>query len=271
MKTTQIVNLMLYIGLLLLVVNITGLFIPLRNDAIYTEPDASFPRDIVIPYKAAVHLVNRLPGEADLEYLERLTQVINASMAHYWVKEDAAKYRILVPVWENWLLWIAGMFRADGYDMYEYFDYHKALERGVGMCSQHAIAEVGILNDNGVEAQIINLSNQHIVLRARIGDEYYVADPDFGVVIPYDLWKLHQEPELVRPYYQGFQMDDWAIKVFALNGHVVFDDLRMYKQIRLWSFTEWFSYLAIWLIPLLLIVPFLLHRLDTKRRAAAFE
>ena len=60
-------------------------------------------------------------------------------IAHYWRDEGINKYYLRIPFWENYLLYIASYIDPEEYLKYEFYDYRRAIERGVGLCSQQAI------------------------------------------------------------------------------------------------------------------------------------
>lgn len=247
------------IGLLLLVMNIGGLFFSLRHPDIYKEPGVLFPNDISLTYEEALQQIKRLPDEGESDYLNRLTSVINASIAHYWPDDPlaVARYRLRVPIWENYLLWFYSFVAPKLYYKYEYFNYRKALERGVGFCSQQAMIETFILNTMGIPAKMVNLNDEHVVLQARVGGKWLLADPDFGVVIPYDIAALQKSPETARSYYaaRGHTQErlDQIVWIYSLEGYYIYPDHRGYKDFQ--YLTEVYSYFAIWVIPLLLVIP----------------
>jgi hypothetical protein len=119
-------------------------------------------------------------------------------MAHYWYSPE---YNIHIPPHENWLLWLSGVL-LPGFDNWEYIDHRRALERGVGFCSQHAIVMVGLLNEHGIPAQIVNL-NDHVIARVEIApNSWYVSDADYGILIPHDYDQIN--PAVVRQFYHEY-------------------------------------------------------------------
>ncbi len=143
------------------------------------------------------------------------------------------------------------------------------------MCSQQAIIVVGILNDSGIDAEMLGLAG-HVVLRASVSDDsWYVADPDFGVIIPHDIPEIEANPELVRPYYRGIEAQfrsadnsvspDWAVEVYGKNGNRVFKNgVPGYVHWKKF-YPERLSYIAIWIVPLIMIAPQLLGLLKNRR------
>ena len=98
-------------------------------------------------------------------------------------------------------MYLGSFVRPDIYKKYEYANYKKALERRMGLCSQRANIVVGILSENKINANIIGL-NGHVVLRAEDENgKWYVLDPDYGVVIPYDIYEIQNNLGLLKEYY----------------------------------------------------------------------
>ncbi|MDA1169330.1 MAG: hypothetical protein O3A36_03260, partial [bacterium] len=183
------------IGIILLLINIAGFFLPLRNPKI-TQVTAGFPQHrAIVTYQEARDILVRSPQSAD-EYINRVTNTVNQAMLHYWDAEKANTYHIRVPIYENYLIW-AGKFIAPSiYKMYEYCDAEKALERGIGLCSQHAIITTEIFRKNGLDAHIVGL-NGHVVTTVRadtINDSWHISDADNGVVIPHSLEEIERNP-----------------------------------------------------------------------------
>jgi hypothetical protein len=87
-----------------------------------------------------------------------------------------------------------------------------------------------------------------------------VLDPDYGRYVPYDIEAIEANPELVREPYN----DQNDIYASYITKHKVTDDIvnmyeksgnHIYYMPR--SFED-FSYIAIWIIPFLLMLPCLL-------------
>ena len=176
------------VGITLLNLNIFGLLISLRNTDIYTETEVLFKDDITLSRKEVKNGIIRKANESDKEYVYRINKIINKGTAHYWKNEGIKKYNLRVPIWENYLLHFNYFNKK-----YEYSNYKKAIERGVGLCSQQAIIVTGILNDNGINAQIIGLSG-HVVLRTEVENNiWYIVDPDYGIIIPYDIFEIEKK------------------------------------------------------------------------------
>ena len=246
---------MFILGLALLLINVFGLFKSLRNEELYSEI-TPYKDDISIRFEEAKEQWNRRNGESDMDFAARATMLVNNSMAHYWRDEGIKKYYMKVPVWENYILSFKQWFT--GQKKYEFRKYKKVLERGVGICSQPCIGLKYLLNAHGIKADLWDLQ-QHIVVGVTLDDgSEYTLDPDYGYVLPYGMNTLHDNPALVREAYKNHD------KVYAghLKEHKHTDDMvSMYIQDgnKIYYMKigfEDFSYIAIWLLPVALMLPF---------------
>jgi len=253
------------LGLVLAGLNIVGLFKSLRNPELYTEKNTGRLNDVTVKLEDAKREVKRKPDETDKEFAIRINYLISKSMSHYWRIEGLKKYNLQVPVWENYLLALISSFQKD--KRYEFVNYKKDLERGVGLCSTHSIVVKGILLNNGIDAQLWDIAG-HVVVRARVSEkEWYILDPDFGLVVPFDILDIEANPEIVRsayaemaslykPEYNDPYTTDHVIEIYGKDGN------HIYTYNSLW---ENLSYIAIWVIPLLLMSPFILHLLKRNK------
>lgn len=253
------------LGIGLLAINVVGLFKSLRNPEIYREENTLHNRlsDITIEYPQIKDLLVRKNGEPDKDFAVRVNKIVNDGFSHYWKEEGITKYNLRVPVWENYLLFAASYIKPDAYRRYEFSNYKKNLERGVGLCSAHSIVVKGVLNDNGIEASLWDIAG-HVVVRAAVDDkDSYILDPDFGVVVPFDTTAIEENPELVRPYYKDMAdlyypdakepyTTDHVVEIYGKEGNHTY-------TVDNWF--EYFSYYAIWILPLLLVTPYLVSLL----------
>ena len=258
MTSKKIISITLFVlGMILMILNITGLFKSLRNEELYSEI-TPYKDDISIRFEEVKKLWDRGENESVKDFAARATMLVNKSMAHYWRDEGIKKYHMRVPLWENYILrikqWITG------HKKYEFRNYKKVIERGVGICSQPCIGLKYLLNANGIEADLWDLQ-QHIVVGATFKDgTEYTLDPDYGYVILFGMSGLHGNPSLVKEAYNNH--DD----VYAphLTEHKHTDDIvKMYRQegnhiYYMKKSFEDFSYFAKWILPFLLILPYFL-------------
>jgi hypothetical protein len=256
-------------GLLLLAVNLAGLVVPLRAPHI----QGLFKDDLTLSYEQVLAGKDRRPSESPQAYLERATMLVNRGMAHIWDDAVADAYRLRVPVQENFILYLWSFIEPERYGKYEFADAGRALERGVGLCSQQAMALTDILNENGVRADIAGLEG-HVVVRAEAAPgRWMIADPDYGVVIPHDLAVLEQNAALVRQYYRDadarYVVDqparvygipfasfaDYLADIYGPAGNRIFPGgTEGYVPVAVENF-ERRAYQLKWLIPALLLAP----------------
>lgn len=101
---------------------------------------------------------------------------------------------------------VAGLTTAVHYHMLhgrvpsETWDTTEALQRGVGLCSQQAIALHGLLKMFGIKGRVMGL-NGHVICLAWVDEKWIVCDPDYGVVVPIAIGELEANPALAIPYY----------------------------------------------------------------------
>ena len=253
------------IGVMLLGLNVFGLFKSLRNEELYSEI-TPYKNDISIRFEDAKKQWKRGHNELERDYVSRMTMLINHSMAHYWKDEGIKKYYMKVPLWENYVLrvkqWVTGN------EKYEFRNYKKVIERGVGICSQPCIALQNLLNANGIEADLWDLK-QHIVVGVRFVDGIeYTLDPDYGYVIPLGMEQLKSYAPLVREAYKNHDQvyashvkthkhTEDIVQIYTQEGNNIYHIEKAFED---------FSYYLKWILPVLLMIPFLL-KLILKRKA----
>jgi hypothetical protein len=260
MKTIRVVyGLLFLLGATLLLLNLIGLFIPLRNPDIYDMPD-SHGDDISL---TASQLYDSFQQSApsDEVYVSRVTKAVHEGILHYWEDDKITQYNLRIPLYENYTLFLLSYLYPDIYEKYEYCDYHKAIERGVGLCSQHAIILDGVLDDRGIASKIVLFPDLHVVVTAQVQsqpDLWWVLDPDYGVIIKEDLQAVLSEPEIVREYYAALGYDveiqDKLIEIFDSGGEQVIlsDTVETYGYVGTCSL-ERRLYTAKWMIPFFLM------------------
>lgn len=250
------------LGALLLLINIVGLFKTMRNPDLYTLEKTIKNRlnDVTIPYPEVKEQLVRKQGESNADFAVRINKVVNDGFAHYWKKEGTEKYHMRVPVWENYILYAASFINPEAYERYEFANYKKNLERGVGLCSSHSTVVKGVLLDNGIKAELMDVGGRHVVVRAELSDtSAYILDPDFGYYIPHDTAAITADPQLARAAYAS--MADLYYKEakepYTVDLMTEIFGNRKYIYTKNAGF-ENFSYWAIWLLPLLLMTPYTL-------------
>jgi hypothetical protein len=246
------------VGTLLLTINVYGQLTSLRNPEIFTEQKVFFKNDIVLTEDQVYAITNTAIGDRKV-YVKNVNVAVNQGVAHYWNGEGLQKYHLQVPIYENYVLFVLSYIVPQNFRKYEFLDYRRALERGVGLCSQHAIILAGILNEKGITSKIIGLSG-HVVLTAQVDEEsneWWVLDPDYGVVIPYDLDTIEKEPEIIKSFYAREGYDDATINlligIYNKDGNIL---VGVGEYSLMYRYFETASYILIWVLPLILILPY---------------
>jgi hypothetical protein len=119
----------------------------------------------------------------------------------------------------------------------------------------------GVLLDNGIKAELMDVGGHHVVVRAELDDTAtYLLDPDFGVVVPFDTAAITANPELVRKPFENMAdlyypdaiepyTTDFMVEIFGHKKYIYSVNNRF----------EYFSYWAIWILPFLLMLPLVMH------------
>ena len=255
MKNTG--SVLIIVGLLLLGTAVYGLFRTMRNEAVFDEEKTLHNRlhDISIGYPEVNEQLKQKTGESNIDFAVRINKVVNDGMIHYWKDAGVEKYHLRVPVWENYILFGASYLCPESYRKYEFSNWQKNLERGVGLCSTHSTVVKGVLRNNGIKAELMDVGGHHVVVRAELNDTAtWILDPDFGVVVPFDTAAITANPELVRKPFEHMAdlyypdaiepyTTDFMVEIFGHKKYIYTINNRF----------ETFSYYAIWVLPILLI------------------
>lgn len=248
-------------GALLLATNMWGVFHSLRNPDIVSDPDLPFRNDVTMTPREAREALVRRPGEDAGDYLRRATLAVQAAVAHYWDAKGADTYNLRVPFSENFILHILGRTWKGRFLRYEFSDHAKALERGVGLCSQHVVILAGYLAENGVESRIVYIDG-HVVLIARNGEQWWLLDPDYGVVIERDYREAMEDLDGIREAYTkavGPAVADNLTAIYAKRVWMEFASVRAYHSAAANNsfLLEKAAYVLKWLLPAVLMAPML--------------
>ncbi len=253
-----------FLGVFLIGNNIWGSFVSLRNPDIYTETNTGFVNDITLTEKELNSIINS-DSSNPKEYVTRVNEAVFNGIADYWAVEGAEKYNLRIPFRENYILYLSSYIWPEKFNRYEFADYCKAIERGVGMCSQHAIILSEVLYEKGIKSKIISLFG-HVISTAQVNatdDEWWVLDPLYGVVVPFSIEKIEQDPNIITSYYADKGYDRKSIE--AVRAHYEDGVISISKGYgmgdfnRLTAIYEKISYVMIWIIPMLLMMPVLIH------------
>lgn len=254
------------VGIFLFLLNISGLFISLRSEEIYNQKLA-FPNDIQLTPKQIFEQIESVKNLPDKEYVEEINRIIHNGLVHYWGDDKKTTYHMRIPIYENYILFFLGIWQPEQYDKYEYCNYKKALERGVGFCSQHALAMEDLLKEKGIDSKVMGLDG-HVIVTAQVDKEnniWWVFDPDYGVIIKHDMEEIVNNPEIIRPYY----LEKFSDKTINIDKLILIYDNKNGKDAEypcVNSETENKSYILAWLIPALLIIPQILQNIIARHK-----
>lgn len=257
------------VGVALLVLTIVGRFGTLLPDQIDALRDP-FGKSLEMSLDE-VRAVIDSDATDKTSYLERLNTAIHKGVLHHWSAEHAKETNLTIPATENFILYGMQFVWPEDCVRYEFFDYRRALDRRLGSCGQKSILLVEILKEKRIPGHVFQLGTYvsprgrsddgHIVAAVEVGDdEWWVADPDFGVIVPHSPEQVGDNPTLVSRYYEEAGYPEGRIKemetVFEKDKNVVKD---RYVGAKGYSVKKYYfeksSYVFIWLIPLALMSP----------------
>lgn len=258
-------------GVMLLIINLWGLFMPLRSPEI-GEDYADFARSGTLSSGESFRRLQSLAersSEKEL-FLNEATQIFHQGIAHVPREEIEQKgldyYRMRVPVWENFILYALSYVKPDTYMDYEFCSYRKALERGTGRCGQQSLALVDFLSRNNIETGFISLGG-HAIATAKSDDgTWHMLDPDYGGVVPFDLDTAEKNPASVIPYYwsPAIVENNMARLYGSENNGVKYGgpEARFGRACKI----EQAAYLLKWIAPFSLIAAWVFYMVFTRKR-----
>ena len=146
------------------------------------------------------------------------------------------------------------------------------------MCSQHAIIISEILKAKGIESKIIGLDG-HVVATALVNktnNQWWILDPDYGVIVPHDIKQVEENPSIIQGYYSSagysIKTNGKIINIYEKSGNKIIDGVRKYdpriKSYALRYYVESITYFLKWVMPLLFIFPFLFDLLKKRNKKA---
>ncbi|MDP5033270.1 hypothetical protein [Paraglaciecola sp.] len=254
------------LGCLLLIVNLYGLTQEIRPSS-FSPAELRFKNESTLSFEDSYSKIKRENSETDLEYALRINELVSDSLIHVqWNKINTHTSHQLIPVWENYILFLMGKFsNIPEYERYHFANYKRSLKRGIGVCGDASMVLSQLLDKHGIENKIISFP-KHVVVKTDINGAPWILDPDFGVAINspiYDLKDLKDDVELAylnKGYSSGdlTSLDDAFKDDFEeWNGVSHFITNKYYFEIV--------SYWAKWLIPIFLILPFSLMKLKSRQ------
>mgnify|MGYP000865829117 CR=1 FL=1 len=259
----MIKNALFLLGIGLMALNLIGLVTPPRSSELINETATYFVNDLTLSEQEFYQRLEVLDPSHRADYLTQLSRLVSESVMHYWQDEHRAEYRILLPWSENFILRALAYVNPKYFAMYEFQDHRKAIARGVGLCSQHSIITAGFLAEQGIPAKLIELHG-HVILTAEVDEgQWWLLDPDYGLVLPFSLQEAEENPAEVAQFYYRAGFSDYDVdkveEFFRTDNNIIFDGGA--ESYQTWLFViEKISYVAKWAIPVGLLLPVFLTK-----------
>jgi len=278
------------VGLGLLLLNIVGTAVPLRDPQIYQLPRNAYTGDsnTVLTAEEVWRQAKPLPNESVRDYAARVTRLVADGSAYLYESEhpELSKRNWRVPIWKNYLLWGSrrGLFlwrwargRASWADRasvyrYVYSDYRHGIERGVGLCDQQTVDLIGLLGERGIRTHFVSFP-RHSVVEAEVAPGlWWVLDPSHKTVLPYDVATLHRDPELVQSICAAQGRPPVTVDLLESCFSKPLDPSRIKASVEeahgpFHYYFEFASYYLIWIIPAVMITVGLVGLRSERRRA----
>lgn len=197
----------IFIGFFLITLNVNSSLTSLRSNSLnYQNIKKNYfaiqNTDKRISYDKAISNINQKITNKK-EYVKLLNNTIHQSIIHYYpnIIKLQREYRSWIPPTENYILYLIG-FMHERFRNWEFYDYKKAIKRGIGICSQFAITLDQVLKEKNIESKLVGL-NGHVVATAKVADdEWWTFDPNYGVILPYSIEEINLNPSLIEKHYK---------------------------------------------------------------------
>jgi hypothetical protein len=202
--------------------------------------------------------MNQREGESNQDYVHRLTELIFDGMSHYWDKELTDELNLQVPIHENYIIYFRHQLGLSHFATYEFYSAERAIERGVGLCSQMSKVLVDALTQNGIEAYGYGLEG-HVVTIAKVDPNtniWWLLDADYGVVIAENIKEIEKQPDLVMEAYRRAGYSEGIVQMIAKYYSSTENNLRITNNAPYER--EVLDYYWKWRMPVLGMFPFLL-------------
>jgi hypothetical protein len=237
-----------------------------------------FDDDVSIGYDEAMVLLERRKDEDSFSYAVRANGIVQDALAHIhnWESQPPDLYKQRVPFYENYFLYLFGRFSDQpNIRRYHFADYRKSLERGIGICGDHAVVMSQLMSKIGVESSLLAMDG-HVLLATHESDGTFgILDADYGVDFIVDNLDMLKDRDLITKAYsaEGYPDDVVAEMADILGGtYDEYNDTFDFMKRR--YIFEKISYVMKWLIPAVLALTglyFLRVRRSVVARAPAFS
>ncbi len=275
-------------GLFLLSINIYGLkqtirhpdlssfdqygpkFIPIEiKSTLFTEDS---PASVKLSSKLAKQRLRQiLKKNNEYEIISDIQTLVTESMVHHYpVGEPFASNYFHVPVWENYLLYLAAKIYEFSeinffsvFRPYEYLNGKKSWERGTAMCGEIASVVMYMLELANIKNGKAGLDGHVVALAELSNGDRYVVDADYGFIIEGSLADVsHNKLDEVYTLSGSRHLTE----IYGPENNIEFwNGDRGYRPKGYWL--EKGSYFFKWFLPTFLIfLSYFFYKNDKKRK-----
>lgn len=196
-------------------------------------------------------ICNRSEEPIDV-FVNNVTRIINEYMVHY-KKEPYNR----CPFFENYILYLLSFSPIAHFKNYEFYSIKTILKIGHGWCSQVSILLYQILIKNDISCRIIGFKG-HVLVEVSSNNQIFLADPDYGVILPSSAGDLKSNLSLVENIYGKLPISKCRIdrlKKIYCSQYSVVPPAVINRNLVI----EKIAYILKWHIPLLLVLLSLLQ------------
>lgn len=242
-----------------LVINTSGLFLKL-SPTNFKEENLRFDNDQIYTFEDALDNIKWTDNDSNETYAIRLNSTIAGRLAHvHWEKYEPTRFNQTIPVWENYILYLAGKLTdIPEFERYHFSDPYRSLERGIGICGDASMNLSKLLDNKAIANTIISFPG-HVIVEVEIAkDTKYVFDPDFNVIMPYNIEEINAQSDLIIPFYQERGYSQKEIDNLVQKYGLEFKRWQGVEHfITKKYYFEYASYYLIWILPIIAFYLFL--------------
>lgn len=264
---TYLKSILVITGISIFALNIYGLTKDIRPTN-FSEDELRFGLKPILSFEESIHQLKPYIEETEEDYALRATELISSSLTHVqWNKVDNESSHQLIPIWENFILYLMGKFSGiPEYERYHYANYLRSLERGIGICGDASMVLSQILDKQNIPNKIVSFP-KHVFVIAELNDTDWVLDPDFGVSFQHSLTDFEGMNDEIESIYEskGYSKGDViSLKDAYEDSYIKWDGVSHFITKK--YYFEIISYWLKWLIPIVLVTPILTLLIRIKKK-----